>query len=98
MLAGLSDLTEIAIMRSMQTEVRVVGVYQPNSTRREFFGVPVFAKSVECDSFDVIVLTSMEQTRELALELESDYGADRCLIPNMLLNMNYRNPATTEES
>jgi len=70
LLGGLSDLTEIAVMRSMQSDVHVVGIYQPNSQRNEFFGVPVHSKRIECDSFDTIVMTSMEQTRELAQELE----------------------------
>ncbi len=92
LLAGLSDLTEIAVMRSMQCEVDVIGVYQPNAQRNEFFGVPVHSKPIECDSFDIIVMSSMEETRDLSLELEQNYGAHRVLIPSMLLNMNYRNP------
>jgi len=89
-------LTEIAVMRSMQSDVHVVGIYQPNSQRNEFFGVPVHSKRIECDSFDTIVMTSMEQTRELAQELEEVYGIDKLLIPAMLLNMNYRNPTKAD--
>jgi len=96
LLGGLSDLTEIAVMRSMQSDVHVVGIYQPNSQRNEFFGVPVHSKRIECDSFDTIVMTSMEQTRELAQELEEVYGIDKLLIPAMLLNMNYRNPTKAD--
>jgi len=96
LLGGLSDLTEIAVMRSMQSDVHVVGIYQPNSQRNEFFGVPVHSKRIECDSFDTIVMTSMEQTRELAQELEEVYGIDKLLIPAMLLNMNYRNPVNVD--
>jgi len=87
LLGGLSDLTEIAVMRSMQSDVHVVGIYQPNSQRNEFFGVPVHSKRIECDSFDTIVMTSMEQTRELAQELEEVYGIDKLLIPAMLLKI-----------
>jgi DNA-binding MarR family transcriptional regulator len=92
LLAGLSDLTEIAMMRSMQSEVAVVGIFQPGAQRHEFFGVPVHSKTIECDSFDIVVMSSMEQTRDLAEELEVVYGSDRVIIPAMLLNMNYRNP------
>ncbi|MBL4671920.1 MAG: winged helix-turn-helix transcriptional regulator [Arenicella sp.] len=96
-LAGLSDLTEIAVMRAMQSKVELVAIYQPGSQRHEFFGVPIVAQSIECDSFDAIVLTSMEQTRQLALELEALYGAEKLVVPAMLLNMNYRNPLMTEQ-
>ena len=91
LLAGLSDLTEIAIMRSMQSDIKVIGIYQPETQKREFFSVPVHSKRIECDSFDAIVMTSMEQTQELVRELEQAYGAQKVLTPNMLLNMSYRN-------
>lgn len=96
-LAGLSDLTEIAVMRAMQSKIELVAIYQPGSQRTEFFGVPIVVQSIECDSFDAIVLTSMEQTRELALELEDLYGAEKLVVPAMLLNMNYRNPLMSEQ-
>ncbi|MGK0374565.1 MAG: DNA-binding MarR family transcriptional regulator [Arenicella sp.] len=97
LLAGLSDLTEIAVMRALQSKIELIAIYQPASPRREFFGVPLVDQRLECDSFDVIVLTSMEQTRELVLELEAFYGADKLIVPSMLLNMNYRNPVSAEQ-
>ncbi len=92
LLAGLSDLTEIAIMRAMQCEIELIGIYQPFSQKSEFFDVPVYSKHIECDAFDLIVMTSMEQTHELILELEELYGSTDLAIPAMLLSMNYRNP------
>ncbi len=93
LLAGLSDLTEIALMRSLQSDARVVGVYQPASERDEFFGVPVYSKPVECAAlkFDVIVISAMEQTGELITELRQRYGEELVVVPDMLLTMNYRN-------
>jgi len=98
LLGGLSDLTEIAIMRALQTKIEIVGIYQPNSQRNEFFGVPVCSKDIECDTFDVVVMSSMEQTRELVGELELKFGEQCILVPNMLLDMNYRNPTANEDS
>jgi hypothetical protein len=97
LLAGLSDLTEIAVMRAMQSDVVLVAIYQPDSQRSEFFGVPIVDQHIECDSFDAIVLTSMEQTRDLVAELEQSYGAEKLMVPSMLLNMNYRNPTMAEQ-
>jgi DNA-binding MarR family transcriptional regulator len=95
LLVGLSDLTEIALMRSMQSQVSVVAIYQPNSPRNEFFGVPVRSKLIECGSltedFDVIVMSSMEQTNELLVELEHVFGAAVIKVPELLMSMNYRN-------
>lgn len=97
LLGGLSDLTEIAIMRALQTNIELVGIYQPNSQRNEFFGVPICSKDIECLTFDVVVMSSMEQTRELVVELEQSIGEQRVLVPNMLLDMNYRNPLGAAE-
>lgn len=95
LLVGLSDLTEIALMRSLQSDVTVIGVYQPNTSRNEFFGVPVFTKLIECGSLtkdiDVIVLSSMEQTNELLTELEGVFGDQAIKVPELLKSMNYRN-------
>ena len=95
LLVGLSDLTEIALMRSFQSDVTVVAIYQPNSPRKEFFGVPVFTKLIECGSLtndiDVIVLSSMEQTNELLTELESVFDDPVVKVPELLRSMNYRN-------
>ena len=96
LLAGLSDLTEIAVMRAMQSNVVLVAIYQPDSQAKEFFSIPMVDQRIECDSFDAVVLTSMEQTHELVIELEQLYGAEKLIVPSMLLNMNYRNPTISE--
>lgn len=100
LLAGLSDLTEIALMRSMQSDIEVVAIYQPNSLRDEFFGVPVFSKPVECGAlrFDMVVISAMEQTGELIAELQQRYGDDMVAVPDMLLTMNYRNKPDGSDS
>ena len=88
--AGISDLTEIAYTRSLQSDVEVVAVYQPDADRPDFFGMPVIMDLEQCPSFDCLVLTSMEQTRELLEELEKRFDADQILVPSLLLNMQYR--------
>lgn len=89
-LAGLSDLTEIALMRSMQTDISVVSIFQPGSQRTEFFGVPVCQEFAILPPFDCVVLTSMEQTSDLVAILESRLASGQLLVPSMLLNMKYR--------
>ena len=90
LLGGFSDLTEIAIMRALQAQIELIGIYQPISERNEFFGVPVCSKSLECDSFDIVVMSSMEQTRELVIELEQVLGREKVIVPKMLVDMSYR--------
>ncbi len=92
LLVGLSDLTEIALMRALQAKLNVVGVYQPQSNRADFFDVPVLSTLPDASSFNVAVLTSMEQTADLLSELEQQLPSSAILIPPMLLSMKFRTP------
>ena len=90
LIVGLSDLTEIALMRALQLKLQVVGVYQPNADREELFGYPVLQKFPEPADFDVIVITSLEQTASLLEECEQCLPSSTVLVPPMLLSMKYR--------
>lgn len=94
-LVGLSDLTEIAIMRALQTEVEIVTVYQTGEDRNDYFGVPVLKSLPSTSNFDCLVLSSMEQTTELITQLENyceqhQLGSDRIVVPELLRTMKYR--------
>lgn len=97
-LAGLSDLTEIALMRGLQSRANLVAVYQPGAGRSDFFDVPVVSVLPAIDQYDCVVLTSMEQTNELLSELEVTVSQDRLFVPEMLLTMKYRQAAEAELS
>ncbi|GHA17048.1 hypothetical protein GCM10008090_28410 [Arenicella chitinivorans] len=97
-LAGLSDLTEIALMRGLQSRSNLIAVYQPGAVRSDYFDVPVVSVLPSPDEYDCVVLTSMEQTNELLSELEITVSQDRLLVPDMLLTMKYRQAAQIEHS
>ncbi|MFT5572066.1 MAG: DNA-binding MarR family transcriptional regulator [Cryomorphaceae bacterium] len=88
--AGISDLTEIAMMRSTQSPIEVVGVYQPGYSKLEYFGVPVVSHLVDCNDYSCVVLTSMEQTNDLIEQLEACLPESNVIVPSLLLNMSYR--------
>ncbi len=98
LLMGLSDLTEIALMRAQQAAMPVVGIYQPSSLRNEFFGVPVFTIMPDVSGYDSVVITSMEQTDSMMRECEHVVSPTRVLVPPMLLTMNYRNSEAGQET
>ncbi len=89
--AGLSDLTEIAYLRSLQSDIEVVGVYQTDAMKSNFFEIPVFSDISQCPEFDQIVMTSMEQTSDLVKNLGEQFGEEKITVPSLLLNMQYRN-------
>lgn len=97
-LAGLSDLTEIALMRGLQSRASLIAVYQPEAGRSDFFDVPVVSMLPATDQYDCVVLTSMEQTNELLSELEVTVSQDRLFVPDMLLTMKYRQAKEAEFS
>ena len=87
---GISDLTEIAYMRSLQSDIEVQAVYQPDFDKEQFFDLQVLAQPPRTDSFDALVMTSMEQTNSLLDELYDYVDESRIVVPSLLLNMNYR--------
>lgn len=95
-LVGLSDLTEIALMRAMHCDIEVLAIFQPAAQRADFFNVPVVDHLIEPAEFDCVVLTSMEQTTDLLECLASVVAADQIVVPEMLLNMQYRDAAAQE--
>lgn len=95
-LVGLSDLTEIALMRAMHCEIEVLAIFQPAAQRADFFNVPVVEELINPVEFDCVVLTSMEQTTDLLECLASLISADQLVVPEMLLNMQYRDAAIEE--
>lgn len=97
-LAGLSDLTEIALMRAMHSDIEVVAIYQPNANRNEFFGVPIVAQIPDAKEYDSVILSSMEQTTDFIEHLEANLDQHAWIVPPLLLNMNYRNPELTSEN
>lgn len=89
--AGLSDLTEIAYLRSMQNDkISVVGVFQPSTDKQQFFELPVQQSMFDRQQFDVVVMTSLEQTEILFTLLKQELDSECILLPSMLAGMNYR--------
>ena len=95
--AGVSDLTEIAMMRITQSNAELVGIYDPHYAKNEYFGVEVFREITKMPRFDALILTSMEQTIDLLEQIEqfasqSEINQQQIYVPDMLLNMRYRLP------
>ena len=95
--AGISDLTEIAYLRSLQAEIEVIEVFQPQETKSSFFDIPICNKLNECAPCDYVVMTSMEQTSDLLTLLKTQFSTDEILVPPLLLNMQYRSTEVVDE-
>src|SRR6478672_2817214 len=84
-LAGRSDLAEIAAICALESSVKIVAVIDDKFTEARFVGC-VAARSYDelTEGFDAIVVTDLSNSRDTALQAIARVGADRVLIPNLL--------------
>ena len=85
LLAGQSDLAEIAALCAMEHGIEIVGVMQDGATRRQFIGLPVFAdfESVS-EPFDAILITDVTTARATCDAAVARFGVERVLVPELL--------------
>jgi len=84
-LAGKSDLTEIAILCAVDAGASVVAVVDPRSDGGRFVGVEVFKSYVDVKTgFDAIIVTDVVLTRATYEQAIEASGYDRVLVPALL--------------
>jgi DNA-binding MarR family transcriptional regulator len=84
-LAGVSDLAEIARICSLESEIDVAAVVDAKATVVSFVGLPVFANFDEVpDQYDGVVITDLRSAHETNAEALERFGSERVLAPRML--------------
>jgi DNA-binding MarR family transcriptional regulator len=84
-LAGVSDLTEIALLRLPEhAPIRVLGVFDGTAASATYQGRPVWHALDEIPETDAVVLTELSSTVSMYRTLATRYGDDRLLIPRVL--------------
>ncbi len=84
-LAGQTDLAEIAALCAMESRIEIVGVVQEQVAKPEFVGLPVFADfDAVPKSFDAVLITDVIKPRETCEAALARFGQERILIPNLL--------------
>jgi DNA-binding MarR family transcriptional regulator len=93
LLAGQSDLAEIAAICALEHGIEIIGVVQGGAPKRRFIGLPVFAdfESVS-ERFDAVLITDLTTTRATCDVAVARFGAERVLVPD-LLRMRHRSEA-----
>ncbi|MGH6635046.1 MAG: winged helix-turn-helix transcriptional regulator [Gammaproteobacteria bacterium] len=84
LLAGVSELAEIASLRAHDLPIRIVGTYDPGSTLERFLKLSVWSDLRQVDEFDVCVLTDMTQPTARYEELIEKIEPERVLVPSVL--------------
>lgn len=84
-LCGVSDLTEIAMLRINETDLNILGVYEPGVSTREFLSRPVYQKWIACPAADAYIVTGLEDPLGMLHEVIQNVGeSERVLIPKVL--------------
>jgi len=84
-LAGQTDLAEIAALCAMEHGIKIAGVVQDGAPKREFIGLPVFENfDAVSEAFDAVLITDVLKPRETCQAAVARLGADRVLVPDML--------------
>jgi len=83
LLAGVSELAEIASLRAHDLPIRIVGTYDPGSTLERFLKLSVWSDLRQVDEYDVCVLTDMTQPAARYRELIEMIGPERVLVPSV---------------
>ena len=95
LLAGQSDLAEIAALCALEHGTEIIGVVQDGAPKRRFIGLPVFADfELVSEPFDAILITDLTTARATCDAAVARFGAERVLVPELLrLRMRHREAA-----
>jgi DNA-binding MarR family transcriptional regulator len=84
LLYGISDLAEIATLRSRERDLQIVGILDPHTERDRFADVPVWHSLSQAEPFDVCVLTELNSPLLSYEQLIKQVDKERVLIPGIL--------------
>ena len=84
LLCGVSEVTEIATLRSLGREVEIVGIYEPEGDHEKFVGRPVWRELSDCVEHDVRVLTVIMGAAKRYAQLRQVNDGVPLLAPDVL--------------
>jgi DNA-binding MarR family transcriptional regulator len=85
LLAGVSDLAEIATICAIDDGTQIVGIVDSGSTQKRFVGLPVYPSYEDVSGgFDAVVITDLRAPNEAYAEALKRAGSDHVLVPRLL--------------
>jgi DNA-binding MarR family transcriptional regulator len=94
-LAGISDLAEIAMICAPETGAKIVAVVDKAAKHSNFVGVPVVSSFESIvDTFDAVLITDIQNTPATLEQVVALLGTERVWVPALLLR--WHRPATRE--
>lgn len=84
-LAGVSDLAEIATICALEGAAVVVAVVDANCSKSKFVGIPVFESFDKLTmQFDAVVITAFPNAGDVWRDACERFGAERVFVPALL--------------
>jgi len=83
-LYGASDLAEIAVIRAMETNIRIVAVCDPASSRNRILNVPVVGGVEAAGAVDAWLVTDLNQPMDARAALSRVSPKERIVVPDIL--------------
>src|SRR5262249_33730956 len=84
-LAGRSDLCEIALLCAVDSPISIVAVVDPDEAAPRFLGVNVFQSYDAVDvPFDAVVVTHLTRAASAFEQAIKRFGAERVMAPDLL--------------
>jgi DNA-binding MarR family transcriptional regulator len=84
-LAGASDLAEIATICAISEGIQIAGVVDPKSAQTRLVGLPVVADyDLVSDEIDAVIITDLASAQEAHAKAVARFGAERVLAPAFL--------------
>jgi DNA-binding MarR family transcriptional regulator len=83
-LCGVSDLAEIASLRASQSDIEILGTYDPAAEQPRFLSKPVWKHIDEAARADAWLLTDLSSPLTVYEHLLTVVDRDRLLVPDVL--------------
>ena len=83
-LCGVSDLAEIAILRSYDAEIDIVGIYDPHTEHQRFINNHIYHDLDNLPEHDGFFITDLNAAKVSYKYLVSKVGARQIIVPDVL--------------
>jgi len=84
LLAGASELAEIAAVRSHDHALEIVGTFEPGAQRAQFVGRPVWHRLEEIPDCDAVLFTALEDSAAVHQLLLARFDRARVIVPDIV--------------
>ena len=84
LLCGISEIAEIALIRSHDHNLKITGVFDPESKKESFLGLPVIKNIEKISSYDAYIITALEDAQNLYSLIVDKIDSNLVFTPSIL--------------